>query len=472
MRAAATSQSSPATRVGLGRAGGVAAGLSSVVGAGLVGLPAALLHETRDAAVLTWLVAVVLCLPMIVLFRDTVRRAPGSSDPLRAAVAAGLGRRCGDMVPLMFGMVVVVGLPVNAVVGARILVVSTGVPVPETAVVVGILATAVLTNLVGGRAGARVQQAGVVLLGAVLVTFVAWASIHAPAAPDVVPAAASLGAVPAGVLLAFWAFVGFENLTFLARDLARPRRDFMPVALITLGLLTALAVALTVAVALHVPASGVDPVTGIVDTAAGLPLGRGVALVVTAGVGVAILLNALAWVRGVGLVLDAAAREGLLPGRLVSPDPRQPRRTICLLALGFTGTVTVLHLYPGLVVDLIAAASAVFVVIYLICIVAYARSTGLRARTAANLALVPIMLWSLADSGPRALYAVAVLAAALLVTRGRRSRTAASAPADPGPLAPEVEDAGVVVDGAGRGAVPQREVEADRGALEDGLVTR
>ena len=36
---------------GLGRAGGVAAGLSSVVGAGLVGLPAALLHETGDAAV-------------------------------------------------------------------------------------------------------------------------------------------------------------------------------------------------------------------------------------------------------------------------------------------------------------------------------------------------------------------------------------------------------------------------------------
>lgn len=71
---------------GLGRAGGVAAGFASVVGAGLLGLPAAVLHETGSAAVLTWLVAAALCIPMIMLFRDTVLGTPDSSDPLRDAV--------------------------------------------------------------------------------------------------------------------------------------------------------------------------------------------------------------------------------------------------------------------------------------------------------------------------------------------------------------------------------------------------
>ncbi|WP_415857141.1 hypothetical protein [Sinomonas sp. G460-2] len=39
-----------------------------------------------------------------------------------------------------------------------------------------------------------------------------------------------------GVLLAFWAFVGFENLTFLGRDLRDPRRHFLPVSAVAPGL--------------------------------------------------------------------------------------------------------------------------------------------------------------------------------------------------------------------------------------------
>lgn len=237
-----------------------------------------------------------------------------------------------------------------------------------------------------------------------------------------VPSLASLPAVPTGVLVAFWAFVGFENLTFLSRDLARPGRDFLPVALTSLGLLTALAIALTVAVALSTPAGQVDPVTGVVDAARRLPLGGVMALVLAVGVAVAILLNALAWVRGVGLVLRAAAAEGLLPQWLAGPDPAQPRRTIGLIAVGFTGAVLVVHHRPDVVVDMLASSSAVFVVIYVICIVAYTRATGLRGRSVVNLALVPVLLWTLVDAGPRALYAVGVLLVALVATRWRAGR--------------------------------------------------
>ncbi|MGO3065171.1 MAG: hypothetical protein ACTIIT_04025 [Brevibacterium linens] len=51
---------------------GVAAGLSSVVGAGLIAVPAAVLHESGGAAALTWIIAALVCLPMLMLFGDTV----------------------------------------------------------------------------------------------------------------------------------------------------------------------------------------------------------------------------------------------------------------------------------------------------------------------------------------------------------------------------------------------------------------
>lgn len=405
---------------GLGRAGGVAAGFASVVGAGLLGLPAAVLRETGSAAVLTWLVAAVLCVPMIVLFRDTVLRTPGSSDPLRDAVRSGLGRSWGDRIPLMFPMVVMIGLPTNAVVAASNLVIATGVAVPPTALAGLLLGIAVATNLAGASAGARVQQWGAIALIAVLVGVLVWLLSQPQRSPEVLPSVPALGAVPAGVLLAFWAFVGFENLTFLARDLSHPRRDFTAVSLIALGLLVTLAIGLTVAIAVQLPPAAVDPVTGLVDAARGLPGGPvGAVVVALAGTG-GILLNALAWVRGVGLVLDSAARERLAPGWIAGPDPRQPRRAIGVLSIGFAVTLVVLQLVPGLVVDALAAASAVFVVIYLICIVAYARSTGPRPWTLANLALIPIMLVSLWQSGLRSVYAVVVLAAATLLTRRGR----------------------------------------------------
>jgi amino acid transporter len=406
----------------MGRAGGIAAGFASVVGAGLIGLPSAVLHETGRAAVLTWLVAVAVCLPMIMLFRDTVLRAAGSSDPLRDTVRRGLGAAWGDVIPLMFGLVVIIGLPANAVVAARNLVAALGLPVSGTVVAACSLGLAVTANLVGRRAGAHLQRAGAVALIAALVGVVVWSFSHAQLTVQPVPTVASLTTVPAGVLLAFWAFVGFENLTFLARDLSDAGRDFAPVALITLALLGTLAVSLTIAVAVQIPAGSVDPVTGLVDATRSLPAGRVVAAVMAGAGALGILLNAVAWVRGVGLVLSAAARERLLPRVVAGPDEAQPRRAILLMTAGVTVTLVVLRMHPGLVVDLLAAASAVFVMIYLICIAAYARSSGLRPWSLANLALVPLMLWSLWESGARALYAVIVLAVAGTATYVRRSR--------------------------------------------------
>ncbi len=406
-------------RGGLGPAGGVAAGFASVVGAGLLGLPSAVLHEAGTAAVLVWLVAAAVCVPMIVLFHQSVRRAGAGGDPLRETVRVGLGVRWGDVVPLMFGMAVVVGLPANAVVAARNLVAATGWG-PAGAIAGGTLGLAVAANLGGRRAGARLQQVGAVALVAALVLVVAWALTAAQRRPAVVPTASSLPGVPAGVLLAFWAFVGFENLTFLARDLAHPQRDFRRVAVLTLVLLAVLTVALTVAVAAHRSAARVDPVTGLVDVARRLPGGQVAAVLVATAGTAGILLNAVAWLRGVGLVLAAAARDGLLPGRLAGPDPAQPRRAVMVLAAGIGATTVILVAAPALVVPALAAASAVFVVIYLICIVAFVRANGPRFWSVANAALIPVMLLSLLRSPGRSAYAMIALGAAL-VAAGRGS---------------------------------------------------
>ncbi|RAG61843.1 hypothetical protein DN536_38480, partial [Burkholderia multivorans] len=53
--------------------------------------------------------------------------------------------------------------------------------------------------------------------------------------------------------------------------------------------------------------------------------------------------------------------------------------------------------------------------IYIMCIVAYVRTAGLRVWGVANLLLVPLMAWTLISSGSRAIFPVAVLLVAAVI---------------------------------------------------------
>lgn len=390
-----------------------------MVGAGLIAVPAAVLHESGAAAALTWIIAALVCLPMLMLFRDTVLVSGHSADPLRETIRTGLGRRPAAMVPLMFSMVVVVGLPSGAVMAARNLAAIMGVDVPEIAVAAGLMAFAVVVNLYGRSLGSTVERVGAVVLVIAIVAVAAWSLLHPSRTPEVVPDASELALVPAGALIAFWAFIGFENLTFLARELPDPRRDFAPVAIISLALLLVLVLALTAAV--QAQSSQVDPVTGIVDALQSTPWGGATASVLAAMGILAITLNAVAWTRGVASIISVAAAERILPRALAVDSGATPRRAVLVLSAGFTVSLIILMVRPDLVVDMIGAASGVFVLIYIMCIVAYIRTVGLRVWSVANLALIPLMAWSLVSSGPRAIFPVAVflVAGAITLVRAR-----------------------------------------------------
>ena len=390
-----------------------------MVGAGLIAVPAAVLHESGAAAALTWIIAALVCLPMLMLFRDTVLVSGHSADPLRETIRTGLGRRPAAMVPLMFSMVVVVGLPSGAVMAARNLAAIMGVDVPEIAIAAGLMAFAVVVNLSGRSLGSTVERVGAVVLVIAIVAVAAWSLLHPSRTPEVVPDASELALVPAGALIAFWAFIGFENLTFLARELPDPRRDFAPVAIISLALLLVLVLALTAAV--QAQSSQVDPVTGIVDALQSSPWGGATASVLAAMGILAITLNAVAWTRGVASIISVAAAERILPRALAVDSGATPRRAVLVLSAGFTVSLIILMVRPDLVVDMIGAASGVFVLIYIMCIVAYIRTVGLRVWSVANLALIPLMAWSLVSSGPRAIFPVAVflVAGAITLVRAR-----------------------------------------------------
>ncbi|HEX8862733.1 MAG TPA: APC family permease [Actinomycetes bacterium] len=407
---------------GLRRREALPLAIGSVAGSGILFLPSAVYVEAGRNSLLVWLLSTALCLPMLLMFQDMVRADP-SGDGIQAFVRAGLGEVLGRCVPLLFVSLVIVGLPAGALVAGRYLARAVGAGEAVTVLAaLAVLLAALAVNLAGVRASTRVQHAGIwALVAMALVLLGSAASGRRAGLSAVTPDAGHLGVLLPGVVLAMWTFAGFENLTFLSRELRRPERDFLPVSATALGLYGLLTVLLTVAIAVRVPRGEVDQVVGLLQLAQTLRPRQGVVAAVAVIAFGAMVLNAVAWVWGVSRVVARAAAAAVLPRALARTGRGGvPRRAVLLLGGLFAVTLTVLVAVPGILVDAVAAASALFIVLYLLCIVSYLRVRGLAPRPLANLLLLPPLAGSLVQSGWRSLYGAAVLLVALAAQLLRR----------------------------------------------------
>lgn len=110
-----------------------------------------------------------------------------------------------------------------------------------------------------------------------------------------------------------------------------------------------------------------------------------------------------------------------------------PQRALALLAALFAVVLTVLTLVPTIVVDALATASAIFILMYLMCIISYLRVRGITLRSGPNAVLLVVMAVSLVQSGWRSVYGVVVLVVALAVQIGVQRRSRSETPPGPDP---------------------------------------
>jgi amino acid efflux transporter len=413
-------------RDGLSRRQAIPLAIGSIAGSGILFLPSAIYVEAGRNSLLVWVLATVVCLPMLLMFEDMVRASPGG-DSIQAFISAGLGELLGRCVPLLFLSLVVVGLPTGSLVAARY--VARALGAGDGAIVLvasSVLLVALAANLAGVRASAWVQNAGSWALVAMAVFLLLLTATNGGLGLSAVaPDPGDLGVLLPGVVLAFWAFAGFENLTFLSRELRQPERDFLPVSAAALGLYGLLTVLLTVALAVRVPRGQVDQVVGLLQLARAMRPRPVVVAAVTAIALATMTLNAAAWVWGISRLVAAAADAAILPHGLARTGDRGvPRRAVLLLGGLFAVTLTVLGLFPGILVDAVATAGAMFILLYLLSITSYLRVRGPSPRSVANLLLLLVLAASLVRSGWRSVYGVVVLLLALaaMFLQRRRAR--------------------------------------------------
>jgi amino acid efflux transporter len=284
-----------------------------------------------------------------------------------------------------------------------------------------VIAGATFTNLIGARAGARLQ--GLVtwtLLAAALALVVLTVPDARRGYHAVVPRLDAVDPILAGIVVAFWAYAGFENMTFVAGEMRNPRRDYL---LATLGALLAygvLATLLTANVGAIFPRSQVDELAGVAQLAHHVAVpGAGVAVITLLAL-VLVQANLGSWLWGISRLLFAASRDGRLPAFFARVDARGiPRRAVLALALPGATLTALASLFPGLVLRLVVAVSAVFVFIYLLALASYLRAPRAPAQRAGAALLGLAMAALLVTRGWTFAYPAAVAAVAFAVSVGR-----------------------------------------------------
>lgn len=409
----------------IGLYGAVALALGIVLGAGMLSLPGLVYQIAGGQASLAWALDGLLVLPLLFVFATLGRRFP---------TAGGVAGFVGQAFPrlqvgcsyLLVGTFAL-GIPAIAVTGAGYVAGGAGYDggAGGSWLLAGIAAALLFGVLgmawFGARLAGTVQNVIVTLLVAGLFLAVAFSIPHwggidfAAGDPGWVDVWSGMG-------LAFFAYTGWEMLSFTAEEFKNPKRDYPLAVAISFLLVLMLYVGAALAVQALVPLDhallGVAPLMVIGERVVGSSYGVMV-LAALAAVIIVANLNGACWAAS-RLVFDIG-RNGWSPARLslgrLSGLSSVPRAAIVTVGVVFLAALTGYGAGFWGLGDMLRVAGQNFFLLYTLSIVAYvalATTKGARVFGVAALAVcvmfAGIFGWGLA-------YAAVLFGAPYAVTR-------------------------------------------------------
>ncbi len=407
----------------LGWREGAALTIASVLGSGVLYLPALTAQEAGPGGILAWAAMGLLIVPLAFMLARLSTRIPDAGG-IAAFARAAFGPAGGAAAGWLFLGTVPLGAPIAALIGAGYLAAAFGLSHLATlGVAAALLALAIALNALGVEMSGRAASAVVglialLLLAAIVVGFM---HLHVANFRPVLPH----GLTPVGLDLAllFWAFVGWEAVANYAEEFAEPERDLRRAMLTSIVVIDALYILLavvTVGTGAYIGSGSRDALAVMLGQGggrAGVLATSLLALLVTYG-------TIHAYVGSFVRLVYAQARAGDFPAFFshLHPGTRTPLRAIWTLAVVFLLVLALEAWHPVGLELLVAWSSAVFIALYVLAMASALRLlTAPRERLTALLAML-VCLGTLPFLGWGALYPLVLAAVGVGVHLARKDR--------------------------------------------------
>lgn len=407
----------------LGLFGATALAVTVVVGSGALVLPGVAYAQAGHSAPVAWGAAAAITVPLLVVFARLGSRYPGAGG-IAGFAQAGFGRTAAAGVEVTLLGTFGLGIPAIALTGGNYVVQALGAPqrtAPVAAIILLVGCGLVVTG--GVRVSGRVQTVLAIILtaGLVAAAVIALATSSSQLQIEVPDSTTSLHTLAATVGTVFFAFTGWEMISFTTEEYRNPRRDFPRVLALSFVIVTVmyllLAVGLEAQLAPSDPILSTSPIRGMVNNAVGA---QGALLVTVLGV-VIIAANLVGAIWGASRLVMSSAREGLLPSRLakIDDDSSSPRQAVVACITVFVLVVLASGVGWLSLTTLLSVAGRNFFLLYLLCAVVYARLFSGWARVF-GIAVIAVLSAVTVGFGPWSwVYAILLFAIGVVVHRGR-----------------------------------------------------
>jgi amino acid efflux transporter len=398
--------------------------VSTLVGAGVLVTPGIALEIAGPASLVAWLVLAVTAFPMAVVFARFSANYPsaaGVSSLIRRAFNTRLGAAAG----LFLLLVNLATNPILGLAAARYLAALMGWHGHTVILLLGfgVMSIGVVANMLGIRIASRVQLVLVFGLIAGLLTVVFVSAPAAEAARLSPPAPYGWTAVGAAILVCFFSFFGWENVSHVADEVREPRRSYPRAALLAAGVVGALYCTLALVAALVIPADADTDKAAVLAAMLTFSQGEQAARLGSALAVFVLVVTTNAWVCGCSRLLYAMARDGAVSRRLarVSKRGRTPLAALTVAWICYAIDFAVLYVLGGDEHILVPFTSGTILVIYILTFAAGIRLFPDRpTRTLCFVALVAVLGFLLGGGVPSLLAVLAFAATgAYVVVRGR-----------------------------------------------------
>lgn len=343
---------------------------TTLLGTGVFILPQMTIDKAQSGALVAWILLTLAIIPVALVFGRLASVFPHAAGPAYFVEKA-FGRTAGRTIGLIFLLVVPMGAPAAILMTFQF--VNALIPISgwskvgvEILVIFGLF----LINLRGIQVSAKLQFGLTLCIVAVVVVLFGANSFQ----PDQLTILASHGMpemptvmIAAGI--AFWSFLGIEAMTHLADDFHRPQQDMIPAMMMGTVLVGVIYVACTLLLLL-VPTDKSVAMIGVFDQLLG---GYGAQVIGILGIASG-LATVNVYAASAARLVWSFSCEGILPRFFAVKNAHGvPIRALAAL-LSVMASVIVLTYISGQELEhLIAWSNSVFVVIYLMAMLAAAK---------------------------------------------------------------------------------------------------
>jgi amino acid efflux transporter len=368
----------------LGVSHGAALYVGSLIGPGVLLVPALALQAAGPASLIAWAALLALSVPLAMTFAALGVRLP-VAEGVAAYVRVGFGDRAGAVTGGWFLTAVLLGAPTVSVIGGYYVADLTGSGRGVTAVVaLAMFGAVLLANVLGLRLSSRFQLLLAGTLALAIATAVAVAlplengENWTPFAPH------GWWAVGTAANVLVWQFVGWEAGAQLADEFRDPAAQLPRAIAVAFGAVTILFAGLAVATV------GVSSGDSRVPLADLIGVGFGAAgRQATAMLAVALTMGTMnVYIAGAARLAAAQAAGGALPAWLAGDAQRSiPRRPLAVIAVIGVAVLGALVAGLGNAAELVRATAACFIAVYVVATASAIRILTGRGRAAAAAAL-------------------------------------------------------------------------------------